>query len=41
MFLNGKFCLDKGKEYLIYGAGGGGLKLISVLKKGLLLKRVY
>jgi len=31
--LNGKFYLDKGKKYVIYGAGGGGLKLIPVFKE--------
>lgn len=37
--MNSKFCLDKEKEYLIYGAGGGGLKLIPVFKeKGYCLK---
>lgn len=37
--MNDKFCLSKEKEYLIYGAGGGGLKLIPVFKeKGYCLK---
>lgn len=31
--MNGKFYLDKEKKYVIYGAGGGGLKLIPVFKE--------
>lgn len=37
--MNNKFCMDKRKEYLIYGSGGGGLKLIPAFKeKGYRLK---
>ncbi len=37
--MEGSFLLDKEKEYLIYGAGGNGLKLINIFKeKGYKLK---